>query len=350
MNQIIFLSVMQSVWTVIITLGILSILIIEKIIFKKYEEAIKKWLVILIYFLSFMLLVIAVLGILLIWNVEVMQFISDTISDLKIVIADSIGKLISSAIVIFLSLLILKFFKMAFSSIGTKPGPLQRRKKTIAKVSTSIARYAIGIISILVILAIWGINVLPALAGLGILGLIIGLGAQKFINDLIAGFFIVFEHHFDVGDVIEIQGFKGEVTSIGLKTTKLRNWKGDVKILSNGEISNLLNYSLNPSTAVIDFRIAYKEDIDKTIELLNIELPKLRSILPDMIEDPKVIGVINLNSSSVDMRVVAKTQNEKHYGVEREIRKQIKYILDKNNIEIPFPQVVVNQPTDKQSV
>ncbi|MCR3905535.1 MAG: mechanosensitive ion channel family protein [Tenericutes bacterium] len=347
MNLTLFLNgvAINSMLTAAIVVGIVCLLIVEKIILKRREEVIKKWVVILVFLFSFAILIVGVFAILFIWGVEIMQYLSDSWTSIIDTLANSIGKLVSSAIIIFISMLILKFSKMAFSSVGTKPGPMQRRKRTIAKVSTSIIKYLVGIITILVVLSAWGINVAPALAGLGIMGLVIGLGAQKFINDLISGFFIVFEHHFDVGDVIEVQGFKGEVTSIGLKTTKLRNWKGDVKILSNGEISTLLNYSINPSTAIVDFGIAYQESAQRTIELLNEELPKLRANLPDIIEDPKVVGVINLNNSSVDMRVVAKTLNEKHYAVERELRKEIKRILDDNNIEIPFPQVVVNQPT-----
>ncbi|MDI6453140.1 mechanosensitive ion channel family protein [Peloplasma aerotolerans] len=347
MNLTLFLNgvAINSMLTAAIVVGIVCLLIVERIILKKLEDIIKKWIVILVFLFSFALLIAGTFAILLIWGVEIMQYLQDSWYSIVTTLMNSVGKLVSSAIIIFISLLILKFSKMAFRTVGTKPGPMQRRKRTIAKVSTSIIKYLVGVITILIVLSVWGINVAPALAGLGIMGLVIGLGAQKFIHDLISGFFIVFEHHFDVGDVIEVQGFKGEVTSIGLKTTKLRNWKGDVKILSNGEISNLLNYSINPSTAVVEFGIAYQENMQQTIDLLNEELPKLRKDLPDIIEDPKVVGVINLNSSSVDMRVVAKTLNEKHYAVERELRKQIKIILDNNNIEIPFPQVVVNQPT-----
>jgi small conductance mechanosensitive channel len=220
---------------------------------------------------------------------------------------------------------------------------MKKRKRTIAKVTNSIIKYCVGILMILIVLSIWGVNVAPALAGLGILGLVIGLGAQRFINDLISGFFIVFEHHFDVGDKIEVQGFKGEVTSIGLKTTKIKNWKGEIKIVNNGEISTLINFSRNPSVAVVEFGIAYKENIQQTIDLLNFELPKLRLDFPMIIEDPKILGTIDLASSSVNLRAIAKTLNEEHYAVERAMRQRIKEILDEHGIEIPFPQVVIHQ-------
>lgn len=96
----------------------------------------------------------------------------------------------------------------------------------------SLIRYAAYIICVIVILGIWKVNVMPALAGLGIVGLVVGLGAQKLISDFVSGLFVVFEHHFDVGDTIIVGDFKGEVIDIGLKTTKIRDWRGRVKIIA----------------------------------------------------------------------------------------------------------------------
>jgi small conductance mechanosensitive channel len=114
--------------------------------------------------------------------------------------------------------------------------------------------------------------------------------------------------------------------------------------MNNGDVTNLIQFSKDLSVAVIDFGIAYHEDVQKTTEVLTLELPKIRNEFPEIVEDPKVLGVINLNNSSVDMRVICKTLNEQHYGVERAIRQRIKLILDEHGIEIPFPQVVVHQP------
>jgi moderate conductance mechanosensitive channel len=340
--------IINSIITTAVVLLILVVFYLEKIYISKNEENMGKIKLFLLFLFSFFVLIFGIYFILLVWNFDINPYLISFVDSIVLVISESIGKIISSIIILFLSIFLLKLAKLSFKSVGKKPGPLQRRKKTIAKVTVSIIRYLLAIISILLILSIWGINVAPALAGLGILGLVIGLGAQKFINDLISGFFIIFEHHFDVGDKIEVQGFKGEVTSIGLKTTKIMNWKGEVKILSNGEISNLINYSKSDSLAIVEFGIAYHEDMQKTIDLLNLELPKLRLEFPVIIEDPKVVGVINLNSSSVDLRAIAKTLNEEHYAVERAMRKKIKEILDENNIEIPFPQVVIHQNEQKK--
>jgi len=226
---------------------------------------------------------------------------------------------------------------------GEKAKNNKKRIVTILKVTQSLIKYAVEIIALLAILSFWGVNVMPALAGLGILGVIIGLGTQSLIKDFIAGFFIIFEHHFDVGDIVEINGFKGEVIDIGLKSTKIKNWKQDIMIFANGTIENTMNYTMSPSMGIIDFGIAYKEDIQKTIELVKEDLPRYKELFPQIIEDPICLGVIALADSSVNLRVIVKTLTEQHYPVERAIRQGIKELLDKNGIEIPFPQVTVHQ-------
>ncbi|MFA5526058.1 MAG: mechanosensitive ion channel family protein [Acholeplasmataceae bacterium] len=348
LNKLFFASIGLNITLTAITIIVVAlILIFENRLIKKNEDTLKKWIIILIYFLSFLLLIGSIAFLLYVWNFDFIAYVITTWDDIIVGLGESVGRIISSLVVLFIALLILRIAKITLKRIGQKPGPNQRRKRTVARVIRSIIRYTVGILSILIILAIWGVNVAPALAGLGILGLVIGLGAQKFINDLIAGFFIIFEHHFDVGDKVEVKGFKGEVIDIGLKTTRIKNWKNEILILSNGEITSLINFSKDYSIAVVEFGIAYQEDMQKTIEILNSELPKIREDFPEIVEDPKIIGVTNLNSSSVDMRATCKTLNEQHYGVERAIRQRIKEILDENKIEIPFPQVVVNQPNKK---
>jgi moderate conductance mechanosensitive channel len=347
MTNLWFSTIESSLLTVGVIIVIGIIFMIEKRIISNREDVIKKYFLFLIYFLSLIMMIGALVVIMWFWDIDVVVLLGETWISFTLFLEDSIGRAIASTAVIFFSLFIIKFSKVGLKKIGQKPSPNQRRKRTISKITSSIIKYIVGIFAILSVLAIWGVNVLPALAGLGILGLVLGFGAQKFINDLISGFFIVFEHHYDVGDKIEVQGFKGEVIDIGLKTTKIRNFKGEVKIVSNGEISNLINFSQSYSLALVEFGIAYKEDIQTTIDLLNAELPKLVKELPALIEAPVVLGVTDLANSSVNLRVMAKTLNEEHYGIERKMRQRIKEILDANDIEIPFPQIVVNQPNPK---
>lgn len=346
--NVLFQSVTTNVlWTIGTIVILFVIFMLERSYLKKNEEGVSKLMIILVFITSFILLGAGIAGILWVWGFDLITYFEALGDDIVTLLAKSIGALVSSVVVLFAALFLLRISKMTSQRIVAQANAQQRRRKTVVRLIRSITKYVIWITTILIILSIWGLNVAPALAGLGILGLVIGLGAQRFINDLISGFFIVFEQHFDVGDRIEVQGFKGEVIDIGLKTTKIRNWKGEIKILSNGELSNVINFSKELSTALVDFGIAYGENMQSTIEMLNAELPKLKLDYPEIVEDPQVLGVVDLANSSVNMRVMAKTLNEQHYAVERAMRKRIKELLDEHGIEIPFPQVVVHQPVKK---
>src|SRR5574344_1923161 len=256
---IIWRNIMNLTLRIILTVAIVAITItlfvLERIFIKRREETIKKWVLVLLFLSSLIVFLAGAFGIVWIWNYDIVLVLTQFWDDFVAFVTTSVPALIGTTIVIFAWMLILRISKITLKRIGDKPGALQKRRKTLSKVIFSIINYSLAIISIIIILAIWGVDVLPALAGLGIVGLVVGLGAQKFIQDLIAGFFIIFEHHFDVGDVIEVAGFKGTVIDIGLKTTKLRNWRGDIKIFNNGEVNTLTNYSKNPSIAVVEFSI-----------------------------------------------------------------------------------------------
>lgn len=311
---------------------------------KQTEGKFNGWILFLLYFLLFIVVVIALAYGTYIWGFDLVAYLSDLWDKVGSFLLDKVGAIISTVVIFLVAGFIIRIFKMLVAKSQTRIRVTnEKRKHTIVKITSSIVNYVIKIAALLAILAVWGINVLPALAGLGILGLVVGLGAQDLIKDIIAGFFIVFEKHFDVGDKVEVGGFKGEVIDVGLKTTRIMNWKKDVKIYNNASLVNIINYSVAESMAAVEFGIAYESDIDKTLDVLNEALPKLRNSIPELLEDPVCLGVTELAGSSINMRVIARTKTEQHYGVERALRKEIKKILDANDIEIPFPQVVVHQ-------
>ncbi len=234
---------------------------------------------------------------------------------------------------------------VVISIVGNRIIKRQRNKKkkamTLTKMIQSILRYVVLILAVIIILSFWGVQVGPILAGAGIIGIVIGLGAQDLIKDLLSGFSIIFENYYDIDDVVEIKGFKGRVLDIGLKSTKLINWKNEVKVFTNGDIKDITNFSKNPSVGVVEIGISYHESIDKVIALLEEKLVVIKELFPQVIEGPNVIGVTNFTDSAMIIRITVKTEPEKHYDVERAIRKYAKEIFDTNGIKIPFPQMVV---------
>ena len=216
------------------------------------------------------------------------------------------------------------------------------RALTIGKLTSSVSKYFIWFIVGMVILGELNIDVTPFIASAGVIGLAIGFGAQEIVKDFISGFFIIFEESFNVNDTVEIDGFKGKVLSLGLRTTRIENWKGEVKIINNGKINSIINFSKSDSIAIVIFGVAYDTDLVKLQELMAVFVQNEYLKYDEIIETPSFAGIIELGDSSINMRLTAKTKALGHYSVERNLRKDLVIYLNENNIEIPFPQLVVH--------
>jgi small conductance mechanosensitive channel len=217
----------------------------------------------------------------------------------------------------------------------------ERREETLSKLLDNVLSYVIYFIAIMMILSVLGIDVKALLAGAGIVGLAIGFGAQSLVKDILSGFFIIFEDQFSVGDHIRVGQFEGDVETIGLRTTKIKSWTGELHILPNGSILQVTNFSLNNSVAAIDVAIAYEENIEKAERVIQELLEKLPEQYEDLVKTPELLGVQNLGPTEIVLRVVAETLPMKHFYIARMIRKEIKLKLDENGIEIPFPRLVM---------
>jgi moderate conductance mechanosensitive channel len=331
-----------TISTIIIVMIVIGVFIAHYYFIESHKEDIKSKYIVSIYIVLFLILGAAIFGILSVWGYDVSDYLIALADGVTVTLEGSVPKIVGTLVSVLLGMMFYKISKISLFRLGRKPSNNQRRKITIAKISLSVVKYLIVIITFLVVLSIWGVNVAPALAGLGILGLVVGLGASKFINDLISGFFIIFEHHFDVGDWVEIGGFMGEVVDIGLKTTKVKNFKGELRIFNNGSIDPVSNFSRFESLAIVEFGIAYKEDIAKSIEILSKELPAMQNEHPNMLEGPRILGVTELANSSVNLRAVCKVKSMTQWAIERAMRQRIKEILVQYGIEIPFPQIVLH--------
>lgn len=217
----------------------------------------------------------------------------------------------------------------------------ERREETLSKLLDNVLSYVIYFIAFMMILSILGIDVKALLAGAGIVGLAIGFGAQSLVKDILSGFFIIFEDQFSVGDHIRVGQFEGDVEAIGLRTTKIKSWTGELHILPNGTINQVTNFSLNNSVAAIDVAIAYEEDIERAERVIQELLEKLPEQYEDLVKTPDLLGIQNLGPSEIVLRIVAETLPMKHFYIARVIRKEIKLKLDENGIEIPFPRLVM---------
>ncbi|MBX9971717.1 mechanosensitive ion channel family protein [Cytobacillus firmus] len=268
-----------------------------------------------------------------------------------ITIGEGIFKII--AILIVTSILI-RIGKLAIRNIFKVRTPSrlrisERREATLLKLLENMLTYVVFFVAAIMILSVLTIDVKALLAGAGIVGLAVGFGAQSLVKDIITGFFIIFEDQFSVGDYIRIDQFEGTVEEIGLRTTKIKNWTGEVHILPNGSIMQVTNFSINNSVAFVDVSIAYEGDIVKAERVLQELFEKLPEKYEDMVKPPEILGIQNLAASDVVLRVVSETLPMRHFYIARQLRKEIKLCLDEHGIEIPFPRLVMYTRNDQDN-
>ena len=217
-----------------------------------------------------------------------------------------------------------------------------KKTETFRVLMNNIIKYVIILFLVLAILTVYGVNVTSILAGLGIAGVVASLALQDLAKDIIAGMGIILENQYAMGDTISINGFKGEVVFLGLKTTRIKSWEGEVKILANRNITEVINYSISSSLAIVDVGVGYNEDLDKVEEVLNTLAKDLTKKLPKLKGDVEVLGIDKFSDSALIYRLTVPTVSMEHYGIARQIRKEIILCFEKNNINIPYNQIEVH--------
>lgn len=221
-----------------------------------------------------------------------------------------------------------------------------RKKSTVWVIIRSVFKYGSVIAGIFLILSAWGVQTMTLLAGAGILGLALSFGAQSLIEDVISGLFIMFENQFQVGDIIQVHGFRGKVTEIGVRTTTLVDLGGDIMVINNSDLRQTINTSVFLSPAICDIPVAFEEDIEKIEKIIIANLKEIKKKIPDIVEGPFYRGVQEISDSGLVVRVFAKTDELKKYQVARDLNKEMKLLFDRNNIEIPYKQYLIH--TDKE--
>ncbi|QDP42269.1 mechanosensitive ion channel family protein [Radiobacillus deserti] len=216
-----------------------------------------------------------------------------------------------------------------------------RRENTLKKLIHNALNYIVYFTSFIMILEALSIPVGALLAGAGFAGLAIGFGTQNVVKDLVTGFFIIFEDQFSVGDYVRVSGIEGEVDEIGLRTTKIRSWTGELHILPNGNITQITNYSIHNSIAVVDVKVPYETEINKVDRLIEEVLCVLPARYPQIVSPPESLGIQLIDTSHVVLRITAEVKPMTHWEISRIIRKEIKHKFDEEQIDIPYPRMVM---------
>ena len=241
------------------------------------------------------------------------------------------AQIIAIAIAVFLAVKLIA--RITFTS---------KRAYTISKLLLSFVKWAIVIACVFVIMSVWGASGVIVGASAGILALIVGLGSQALVADILAGIFIVFEGDFQVGDIVIIDGWRGEVKEVGVRTTKLMDAGGNLKIVNNSDIRSIVNQTQELSVAKCYIGISYGDRIENVEKIISDNLDKIKEKIPAIVEGPFYKGVAELADSAVTLLFVAKCKEPDIYQVQRDLNREIKIVFDDNNVNIPFPQVTVS--------
>lgn len=222
----------------------------------------------------------------------------------------------------------------------TQEEELDKRARTVGRLLTRLAGILIWSVALLMSLREAGFDVMPLLAGAGIAGVAIGFGAQSLVRDVISGLFLIVENQIRVHDIVRINGVTGTVEEINLRTTVLRGLDGAVHIFPNGTIQTLTNLSREYSFYVADIGVAYKEDVDRVIEVIRQVGEELRQdpeFGPLILEPIQVLGLEQFAESSVVIRSRLKTKPGQQWLVGREFNRRLKKRFEAAGIQIPFP-------------
>jgi small-conductance mechanosensitive channel len=231
-----------------------------------------------------------------------------------------------------LIVLILGFFK-----------PKSHRARSIISLTSSLMKYLAFIVILCWGLTIIGVNITTIIASIGILALIVGFSAESLIADVVTGTFMLLENQYNVGDIVEINGFRGIVTSIGIRTTCITDSGDNVKIINNSEMKNILNRSDNSSRAVGDISIPYETDLtalEKKLPALMQEIYDRNSATLNGL--PVYLGVQALEASGILLRFIVEVDEKNIFSAGRLLNRELLLGFKKLGIECPYTRLDVH--------
>ncbi|MFQ5983967.1 MAG: mechanosensitive ion channel family protein [Alphaproteobacteria bacterium] len=292
--------------------------------------------------------VIAVLALLQAWQVDVLGWLATPAG------AALLGRLLNVAAVIVVSILVWEAASgviARYLESGGEAAGRSGRVRTLLPLARNALLVVIAVIATLTILSELGIDIAPLLAGAGVAGLAIGFGAQRLVRDVITGAFILFEDSIHVGDVVNVGERAGIVEAITIRTIRLRDLSGNVHTIPFSSVETVTNMTKEFSYALLDVGVAYRENTDEVVAVLEEIAEELRQdpeYGPQILEPLQVLGVDRFEDSAVVIRARIKTRPIRQWGVKREFNRRMKIRFDEEGIEIPFPHQTVYFGVDKE--
>jgi small conductance mechanosensitive channel len=217
----------------------------------------------------------------------------------------------------------------------------EQQTRTMAGVLYAAASKVIWGIALLTALPEFGINVAPVAAVAGLASVAVGFGAQNLIRDIITGFYIVLEDQFGVGDTIQVGDTVGRVEHLTLRRTVVRDARGALVTIANGEIRTVSNLSRDWSQAFVDVSFAPEIPLDKLLQTLEAAASELRgdpAWSQALVDGPRLLGVQNLDRNASTVRLQVRTAPTRQDEVARELRRRIQIELQRQGIPLSSVQ------------
>lgn len=217
----------------------------------------------------------------------------------------------------------------------------QQRAQTIASVLKSTVSIVLLVWVVLAVLNVLGVNIAPFIASAGVVGLAIGFGAQNLVRDFVTGVFMLLEDQYGVGDIVDLGEAIGEVETVGLRVTTVRDIDGTLWYVRNGEIARVGNMSQDYAVARIEVPVALSADVaqaeEVAVEAAEAAIAADSTLAAKVIGEPEMLGVQELLADQVTLRMLVKTKPSAQWSVQRRLRREILKAYDQNGIELPYP-------------
>ena len=210
---------------------------------------------------------------------------------------------------------------------------LTDRAKTIVNIFVSLIKWIIILCTIFFILAVWGIDTKTLLAGTGIVAMVIGFGAQSLVSDILSGIFIVLEGEYVVGDIVVIDGWRGKIINMGIRTVQIQDIAGNIKIINNSEIRSVINQTKNLSLASVKINVTSEHPLEEIEKIIIDALPEIRKNVKGVKEEITYKGITEITDITTELLFRTRCYEEDLFQVQRDILREIKLLLDKNGIE-----------------
>ena len=216
----------------------------------------------------------------------------------------------------------------------------QQRARTLGSVLKSVTSFVIFGFAVMYILLALNVDLTPALTSAGVLGVAVAFGAQNLVRDFLSGMFMMVEDQYGVGDWVDLGEANGTVETVGLRVTTLRDLYGTVWYVRNGEILRVGNSSQGFAYAVVDLPISHSSNVERAIEVATnvaTEAAGREPLTKDVLEQPQMLGVNQISSDMITLRMITKVRPGQQWAVQRRLRADIKRAYDDEDIQPPYP-------------